>query len=502
MAGVPGVGSVADDTGEVGLDGRTVAGEIFRWPYHSYQSKKLQEQSDHFKRNLKVKLKEIREKQKRLVVHPRLDEKSASALEKAQTDTIQALRTMMTETERLITDYILLPEDVQNLLTLQREVNIEIQQLELYIRELAYYRSGCPSDGFGCFATLVVTKQPFPKAIKKNTKVTSAAEEPTLVRMLTGAKADVRAISKVRAELIYEDYHEKEGTFTTDEQDLNEQNFASFYNLKFSKSTRLKVARLQFAVEAQYSNATRAPATAAIQSESSAPFIVLTNESQWESSEGILLKKDAFKGNEITWMRFANYLQVHYLRATRQDPLHAERPLSLADLNFIAKEKFNDRPIITKQDFDVFWLWFGKVLRKVRHQQPFGTLWLKGLVYGFLTRAEAEYVLKGQPVGTFLIRFSLRVSGKIVITSVVHGVDGGPSKCQHFLVSPDKTERPTRLMELIENSDAYQQSILLRPHFIPENGHIRGKAHKNRVFAEFYGKKSSTGNLTQYYQCV
>jgi STATa Immunoglobulin-like domain len=54
------------------------------------------------------------------------------------------------------------------------------------------------------FATLVVTKQPFPKPIKKNTKVSSATEEPTLVRMLVGAKADVRAVSKVRAELIYE----------------------------------------------------------------------------------------------------------------------------------------------------------------------------------------------------------------------------------------------------------------------------------------------------------
>jgi Dictyostelium STAT, coiled coil len=152
MAGVPGVGVVAvEDDNPVGAGGRSVAGEVFRWPYQSYQSKKLQEQSEHFKRNLKVVLKQIREKQKRLVVHPRMDAKGANALEKLQNDVIQSLRTMLTETDRLITEYILLPEDVQNLLSLQRDINIEMQQLELYIRELAYYRAGCPTDGFGWY---------------------------------------------------------------------------------------------------------------------------------------------------------------------------------------------------------------------------------------------------------------------------------------------------------------------------------------------------------------
>ena len=121
-----------------------------------------------------------------------------------------------------------------------------------------------------------------------------------------------------------------------------------------------------------------------IQGGQSAPFIVFTNESQWEESEGILLKKDCFSTNDVTFERFANYLQMHFLRSTRQDPYNPERGLSIHDLNYISRAHLNGKNHISKSDFDEFLKWFGKVLRKIRHQQNFHVLWVKVFIILFL----------------------------------------------------------------------------------------------------------------------
>ena len=45
----------------------------------------------------------------------------------------------------------------------------------------------------------------------------------------------------MKADVIIEDYHEKEGSFTSDTVQMDAQGFASFYSLKFLKATRKKV---------------------------------------------------------------------------------------------------------------------------------------------------------------------------------------------------------------------------------------------------------------------
>jgi hypothetical protein len=99
--------------------------------------------------------------------------------------------------------------------------------------------------------------------------------------------------------------------------------------------------------------------------------VVITNESQWEGSEGALLKRDAFLGQvpsalqrdinsllivlfavcliphselsfratnmcqlEAPWEQFANALQRRFLLATRQDPMRPRRSLSAYDLQY------------------------------------------------------------------------------------------------------------------------------------------------------------------------
>lgn len=67
---------------------------------------------------------------------------------------------------------------------------------------------------------------------------------------------------------------------------------AKFY-LKFLSGTRKNPVRLRFGIQLQI-NQNGAAQTVTVESNSSRPFIVITNECQWEESEGILLKKDAF----------------------------------------------------------------------------------------------------------------------------------------------------------------------------------------------------------------
>ena len=131
----------------------------------------------------------------------------------------------------------------------------------------------------------------------------------------------------MKASVIFEDCHEN-ATFISDSVDMDEHGFASFYSLKFDKATRKrvlfffflthcrfpneplknspspppkKVAKLQFSMDAQITTP-KGNIQIPIQSESSAPFIVFTNESQWEESESILLKKDCFVHSEITFV--------------------------------------------------------------------------------------------------------------------------------------------------------------------------------------------------------
>ncbi|MDA6816185.1 hypothetical protein OSL60_28760, partial [Escherichia coli] len=63
----------------------------------------------------------------------------------------------------------------------------------------------------------------------------------------------------------------------------------------------------------------------------SEPFVVTTNESQYEEGNGVLLRYLAFgNGEQTRWAHFANVLHEHFLRATRQADRITEDPQSMA----------------------------------------------------------------------------------------------------------------------------------------------------------------------------
>ena len=63
------------------------------------------------------------------------------------------------------------------------------------------------------------------------------------------------------------------------------------------------MVRLQFAIEVQFTLLNGAVSKALMNLRNlQNPFVVMTNENQWDQSEGMLLKKDIFDGNvDASW---------------------------------------------------------------------------------------------------------------------------------------------------------------------------------------------------------
>lgn len=58
------------------------------------------------------------------------------------------------------------------------------------------------------FSSLVISKQPFPKPIKHNTRAQNVeTEEPVIVELICAPKASCRAEGNVKAQLMYEEFH-------------------------------------------------------------------------------------------------------------------------------------------------------------------------------------------------------------------------------------------------------------------------------------------------------
>ncbi len=114
---------------------------------------------------------------------------------------------------------------------------------------------------------------------------------------------------------------------------------------------------------------------------------MITNESQWEGSEGILLKSTIFaNAKEVPWAFFANVLQRHFLIVTRQDLDSPSRPLSRAELAFFQVNLLGGKQVVDAKAFGVFWEWYGKCAQVLRYQRHIGSLWNAGLLLGFVSR--------------------------------------------------------------------------------------------------------------------
>jgi len=274
------------------------------------------------------------------------------------------------------------------------------------------------------------------------------------------------------------------------EKIMNDQGIATFNDLKFPTGTRLKSIRLKFTSELSLPDKKGQMHGVIFETAASGAIVVKTNENQWCEAEGILIKKTVFDGgqNEVPWQRFANWLQRRYIGATRQHTLTPMRPLTSHDLKYIHRTKFENKPNISQSQFDKFWLWFGPLLHKIRHQRFLCPLWTKGLICGFLSREEVEPVLRNEKVGTFLIRFS---ENQDTFAISYQAGDATNTKVKHYLMKSDDTHGAKKtLADFLR--DFRDLSVILQ--LTTERGtdkRILHRCDKDAALSEFYSKKSS-----------
>jgi hypothetical protein len=251
-----------------------------------------------------------------------------------------------------------------------------------------------------------------------------------------------------------------------------------------------------------------------IESNSSEPVIVKTNENQWQESEGVLLRYEAFGNSmEVTWGKFANALQRCYLSATKQDRQNPVRPLTVQDLCYLYHIKFtsNSYPttetIITVKQYDNFWTWFGPGLERIRYQRHLCELWEKGFICGFISRSEAETILENASPGAFIIRFSEQCPGQFAIAYVplednsgaewTEGKSNGQGRVRHYLMQRDDVFGSKKtLADFL--GDATSLSHIVQVIDNPPKGRIFQQWDKNKVLNDYYSSKRGSGNLFGY----
>ena len=176
------------------------------------------------------------------------------------------------------------------------------------------------------------------------TKGKQLDDDPVVVQLLCGANVEFQSFSQMKVAMVWENHQSKannQKNIDCDTQTVDAFNRVAKWHLKFLNGTRKNSVTLRFGMQVQVTQSSGSAVTVTVESHSTRPFIVITNECQWEESEGTLLKKDAFgEQAEIPWPQFANVLQRHFLRATRQDAVSPTRCLSQTDFEYIHSKFF------------------------------------------------------------------------------------------------------------------------------------------------------------------
>eukprot|EP01087_Luapelamoeba_hula_P008701 TRINITY_DN2196_c1_g1_i2.p1 TRINITY_DN2196_c1_g1~~TRINITY_DN2196_c1_g1_i2.p1 ORF type:complete len:993 (+),score=172.72 TRINITY_DN2196_c1_g1_i2:170-3148(+) len=398
--------------------------------------------------------------QQRKVLDAPLTAEATDKLVKAQMDLKKQIDSALAQLEYLNDHHILHAPDAYKVVKILETFQLHSRRLRIFLDEFYQYQSARPGQIIPPVAALAITRQPFPCTVKQSKSVDEIVE----VQILTGSKVDIQGPTKVIAELINEDFNpvtKKKNAvpaIQNGEELLDESGVATFKRLTFPHGSRVKSVNMRFSLDVTINGQ-----LVQLQSEASRPFIVMTNHGQRSTTEGKLLKKHTFYArSEISWYAFANAMQLHYLRATKQDPSKPTRPLSFKDIEYLHMTKFSGRGTVTQEDYDSFWGWFGTILYKIRnHQKHILPMWIKGLIYGFLSREDSDRLLQTPTAipGSFLLRFSDRCAGQFVIVYATQGKgkgpeESGPKEIKHYLIQPEDIEKKSTLPDFLRDCDS------------------------------------------------
>ena len=248
-----------------------------------------------------------------------------------------------------------------------------------------------------------IIKSPFPKTVKKNIKATTEneKEDPIIVQLFSSPRTEIHPITRVKATLISDDYKKSKNLksknnnnnnngsiIINNEQEIDQRTgMAIFKDLKFSNGTGVAPVKLKFSIllECKVGNLIK---KMEIETEKlSEAFIVVTNENQWDESEKKLICLQVFnEGSSASWFKLANFIQIHYLRGTRQLIDLPNRAISQIEFDYLKKKFFKEGNLLVEiGEFSLFWDgWFGPVLHKIRHHKIYTKLWLSGFLFIYL----------------------------------------------------------------------------------------------------------------------
>lgn len=356
--------------------------------------------------------------------------------------------------DNIFQNYLLELQALHQYYFIKNEFDILLKQLGILVDEIDYVMN--PSGPTKKLAALVIYREPFPEVINKGQQLGS---EVLTIKLLTGASFEVRSASTVKAELVNNTNSKKNiQPLKNTEQNLDLTTREASFPIKFSQGTRRLPVNIKFSIQVQLVMLNGTVIQLTPESPLSSPFIIITNENQWEGSEEYLLKKDAFQGNsEIPWIQFCNTFQKHFFKATRQDSDKPYRILKPFDLNYVHEKFFSSRRVADQNGFDMFWKWFGKTLQVMRYQRYMSKIWQNGLIYGFMNKPVVHSSLDACLPGTFLIRFSESHGGRFAIGYVnLHG-----ESVKHYLVSQNDVSGKKTISDFLSECDQFMHVLQL-----------------------------------------
>lgn len=450
----------------------------------------------------------------------RRDAAALQALLVQASETVGRLRLAGERLDALEHAHLLLPDELRAATTLRQRACVAAAQAELYLLEAQQALAGSwpplPGvPGASTVARLVITAQPFPLVLSKG----KLADAPLDVAVLTGAAHDLAGCGNSSggsgsegegdARLVQRFVPVIEHCTTSKAVAQNIVAITAEECVPGTATTRLtlrttngsRMVPVALRVAATVSTSTSSSSSSSggegggggaattLESQCSQPFIVITNENQYEESNGSLLRYLAFGTRaETPWPRFANALQRHFLQTTKQDgsapppavlpaaaPVSAAavaaaltpedlpvRALAVRELEYIHARFFGGRAAVAATQFDAFWAWFGKLLQRMRTTRQICGMWRDGLLWGFVGRADIERALAPQPPGAFVVRFSERHPGQFAIAyrtraaaaSAAGSAAGNATTAavKHYLVRPEEISTQKTLPDFLQDT--------------------------------------------------
>jgi hypothetical protein len=111
------------------------------------------------------------------------------------------------------------------------------------------------------------------------------------------------------------------------------------------------------------------------------------------------------------------------------------------------------------------------------------------LIFGFITKEDAEKLLLDYPSKSFIVRFSERRAGKLAV-AFSRASAATRKEIKHYLIDPPDT-KTFSLPEFLRNHIDFMFLLKLKTDFMPTNGLIDSPLHKDEALKEFYTKRSN-----------